>query len=900
MRDCEQDPATDATAGIHIPYTRYVLANGLTLLVHEDRKAPIVAVNIWYHVGSKNEKPGKTGFAHLFEHLMFNGSESFDDDYFQALERLGATDLNGTTNEDRTNYFQNVPVSALDTVLWLESDRMGHMLGAVTQAKLDEQRGVVQNEKRQYENEPYAVADDLIPRATYPAGHPYSWTVIGSMEDLNGASLEDVHAWFKAYYGAANAVLSVAGDVDAETVRARVEAYFGDIPPGPPVARFKSWVAKRSGTQRQSVDDRVPQARLYQIWNVPEWGTEDAELLELASRVLAVGKTSRLYERLVYRDQSATSVVAVLDAREIGSQFRVEATARPGGDLRAVEEAVGEEMARFLRDGPTAAELERVKTGVVAEFVRGVERIGGFGGKSDILASHQVFLGDPEGYRTALRRVRHARPDSVRDAARAWLEDGAYVLEVHPRAELRTSGVSSDRSRMPAPGTSPDPRFPRIERATLSNGLRVVLAERHAVPAVEMALVLDAGYASDQLALPGTATLAMGMIDEGTTTRDALRISDELANLGAELETGSNLDVSTVTLSALTSHLAPSLELFADVVLNPSFPESELHRLRKELLAGIQREKVGPVPMALRVFPRLLYGAGHPYGNPFTGTGTEASVARITREDLLAFHRSWFLPNNATLVVVGDTTLHQILPRLEGLFRSWHPGETPRNEVRTVAPPGASAVYVVDRPGSIQSVLIAGQIAPPRANPDEIAIETMNAILGGMFTSRLNMNLREDKHWTYGAGSFLPGARGQRPFLAFAPVQADKTKDAMTEMLREFRGIRGERPITADELDKAKAQQTLALPGSWETAQAVAGSIAEVLTYGLPEDWYDTYAGRVRGLGLAQVAAAAESLVHPDRILWVVVGDRATIESSVRELNVGEIRFLDADGEATR
>jgi zinc protease len=619
-------------------------------------------------------------------------------------------------------------------------------------------------------------------------------------------------------------------------------------------------------------------------------------MLELASRVLAVGKTSRLYERLVYRDQIATSVSASVDAREIASQFRIEATARPGGDLAAVERAVDEELERFLLHGPTPAELERVRTGFVADFVRGIERIGGFGGKSDILASQEVFAGDPDGYKATLRRVVEATVESVRDEARAWLSDGVFALEVHPLPEMRPSGEPADRSRMPQPGTPSDPRFPKLERATLANGLRVVLAERHAVPVVELALLVDAGFASDQLAFPGTATLAMGMLDEGTARRSSLGISEELANLAAELETGSNLDVSTVTLSALTRNLDASLELFADVVRNPSFPETELARLRKELLASIGREKVGPVSMALRVFPRLLYGAGHAYGNPFTGTGTESTVARITRDDLLAFHRGWFRPANGTIVVAGDTTLDEIVPRLESLFRDWRGGEAPRKDLRPVEPPEAS-VHLVDRPGSIQSVIIAGQLAPPRANPDEIAIETMNSILGGMFTSRLNMNLREDKHWTYGAGSFLPGARGPRPFLAFAPVQADRTKEAMEEMLKELRGIRGERPITEDELEKAKAQQTLALPGSWETAQSVVGSIAEVLTYSLPEDWYDTYAARVRALTIADVAAAAEEIVRTDRIVWVVVGDRAKIEDGVRSLGFGDVRLLDADGE---
>ncbi len=888
--------AADAAARIDIPFRTFVLANGLTVLVHEDHKAPIVAVNVWYHVGSKNEKKGKTGFAHLFEHLMFNGSESFDDDYFQAMERLGATDLNGTTNEDRTNYFQNVPVAALDTVLWLESDRMGHMLGAVSQAKLDEQRGVVQNEKRQYENEPYGVADELIVKSTFPEGHPYSWTVIGSMDDLSAASLDDVHSWFKAYYGPSNAVLSIAGDIDLKTVKEKVEKYFGDIPPGPPVVRQHVWVARRTGLQRQSVQDRVPQARVYEIWNVPQWGSREDTLLELASGVLGSGKTSRLFKRLVYEDQIATEVNVLVDAREIAGQFRIEATVKPGGDLRAVERAIDEELARFLAEGPEPRELERVKTSWLAGFVRGIERIGGFGGKSDILAKGLVFTGDPESYKTTLDLVRNATAEQVRQTARDWLSDGVYVLEVHPFPEGSSAATGADRSKMPEAGIPADPRFPKAERVTLANGLKVVLAERHAVPVVDLTLLVDAGYAADQLALPGTAKLSMNMMDEGTARRDSLRISEELALLGAELDTGSNLDMSSVSLSALEANLDASLDLFADVILHPAFPAAELERIRKETIATIQREKVGPVPIALRVFPRLVYGPDHAYGNPFTGSGTERSVAEISREDLVRFHESWFKPNNATIVVVGDTTMAEIRPKLEALLRDWKAGEIPEKNVKTVEQRPASAVYLVDRPGSIQSIVIVGLLAPPKADPDEIAIETMNGVLGGMFTSRLNMNLREDKHWTYGAGSFMPNARGQRPFLAFAPVQVDKTGEAMAEMLKEFRDIVGDRPVNADELRKAQSQQTLTLPGQWETADAVATSLSDLVSYDLAADYFDTYAGKVRSLTLDQVAVAAKRVIQPGCLVWVVVGDRSKIEPSIREVDLGPLSFLDADG----
>ncbi|HTD66995.1 MAG TPA: insulinase family protein, partial [Candidatus Limnocylindria bacterium] len=501
------------TNAIEIPYTKYVLSNGLTLLVHEDHKAPIVAVNVWYHVGSKNEKPGKTGFAHLFEHLMFNGSENFDEDFFKATERVGATDMNGTTSEDRTNYFENAPKDALDLLLWLESDRMGHLLGAITQAKLDEQRGVVQNEKRQGENQPYAIAYELITKNTRPAGHPYSWTVIGSMEDLNAASLDDVKEWFKSYYGAANATLTIAGDVKPEEILAKVQKYFGWIPSGPPVARHEAWIAKRTGTHRQKAEDRVPQARIYKIWNIPQYGTREANLLNLASDVLAQGKSSRFYKRLVYQDQIATDAQAYVDLSEIGGQFGIVATARPGVPLEKVEKALDEELAKFLADGPTKDELERAKTQFEAGFIRGIERIGGFGGKSDILAQNLVFTGKPDYYKTQLEETRTATAKAIQKTAREWLSDGVYVLEVHPFPKYAETSADVDRKTVPFPtDLKPEVKFPALQHTQLANGLKIIFAERHEVPTVQFNLLFDAGYSADQFASPGTAKLAMNML----------------------------------------------------------------------------------------------------------------------------------------------------------------------------------------------------------------------------------------------------------------------------------------------------------------------------------------------------------------------------------------------------
>ena len=881
---------------IDIPYQKFVLKNGLTLIVHEDHKAPIVAFNVWYHVGSKNEKPGKTGFAHLFEHLMFGGSEHHKHRYIEVMEPLGATDLNGTTNNDRTNYFENVPTSALDTTLWLESDRMGYMVGAIDQTTLDLQRGVVQNEKRQDENFPYGITDELITKSTYPAGHPYSWTVIGSMEDLNAASLQDVQEWFKTYYGPSNAVVAVAGDIDAATARAKVEKYFGAIPAGPPIAAHRVWIAKMTGSHREVAQDHVPQARLYKVWNVPQWGSEDADYLNLVGDILSTGKTSRLYKRLVYDDQIATDVAASIDAREIGSQFNVQVTARPGDDLTKVEKAADEELARFLESGPTAHELERAKSNYKADFIRGIERIGGFGGKSDRLATSQVFGGSPDAYKVTLKRVEAATAEDLRAAARRWLSDGVYILEVHPFAKYESAKADVDRSKLPEPGTPPELRLPKLEHASLRNGLKIVLAERHELPIVNFWLTLDAGYAADQFGLPGTAQAASALLTGGTKARTALEINDELALLGAQLNAFSTLDVSVVNLSALKAKLDPSLALYADVILNPAFPPADFERQKKLQLAGIQQEKVTGIMMALRVFPGLLYGKGHAYGNALTGSGTEESVAKLTREDLVKFHHTWFHPNSATLIVVGDSTLTELTPRLEKLFADWQRGETPPKNVSRVPLPPKPVVYLLDRPGAQQSDILAGLIAPPKNNPAEIAIEAMNEILGREFGARINMNLREDKHWSYGARSFLLNARGQQPYVVWAPVQTDKTKESIVEVNKELHAIVGQRPPTSEELQRVQKSMTLRVPGSRETVDGVGYSMLDLVQFGLPDDYYQTYAQKILALGTPDVTDAAKTAVNPDNVVWVVVGDRAKIEASIRELGLGELKFLDADG----
>ncbi|HRG17345.1 MAG TPA: pitrilysin family protein, partial [Pseudomonadota bacterium] len=746
--------ASGYKAPIDIPYEQFTLDNGLTVVVHEDHKAPIVAVNLWYHVGSKNEKPGRTGFAHLFEHLMFQGSENYKDEFFKPFEKVGATDQNGTTDFDRTNYFQNVPTTALDTALWMESDRMGHLLGAIDQKVLDEQRGVVQNEKRQGDNSPYGKTWYSLLEGVFPEGHPYRWEPIGSMEDLNAASLDDVKEWFKTWYGPSNTVLVLAGDIDAKTARAKVERYFGDIPAGGPLAKRDVWAPKMTAPARDEMQDRVAQTRIVRAWTAPQAVSRASDELNLFARVLGQGKTSRLFQRLVLKDQLVSSVASFQYGLEIAGLFMVQADLKPGVDAAKVEVIIDEELARLVAEGPTAEELKRARVAIEAGVIRGAERIGGFGGKADLLAECATYAKDPACYQTSLANMDAATPASIRAFAQEWLTPNHYTLTVTPFAETRTSAAAVDRTKgVPETAQFPDLAFPKIQRGVLKNGIEVVLAERHEVPVVQLRMIFDAGYAADQGRKLGTASFAMNMLDEGTQTRDATAIAMRSEELGAQIGVYNSLDVSGATLSALKSELRGSLELFADVVRRPKFEGAEIDRVKGQWLAQIAQEKTSPNALGMRVLPPLLYGEGHAYAIPLTGSGTEASIQSLTPEDLAAFHRDYVRANNARIIVVGDATLADVTAELDRVFGDWLSDKMkrPDKNIADVAVQAKPRVFLIDKPNAEQTVILAGALIPSSKADDRLVTQTANSVFGGEFTARINMNLREDKHWAYGA-----------------------------------------------------------------------------------------------------------------------------------------------------
>lgn len=891
--------ARAAAPEIDLDYEKFTLSNGLRVIVHEDRKAPIVAVSIWYHVGSKDEPEGRTGFAHLFEHLMFNGSENFDQDYISALQELGATGLNGTTWFDRTNYFQNVPTSALERVLFLESDRMGHLLGAIDQAKLDEQRGVVQNEKRQGDNQPYGTTGYRILEGVFPVGHPYRHSTIGSMDDLNAASMEDVQDWFRSFYGASNAVLVLAGDIDAETARPLVEKYFGDIPAGPPVRRLKSWVPdRRTNVREEMLDQSAPLPRIYRVWATPDRTTRENILLQTAGEILAVGKNSRLHRELVINRKLASDVSFSNWAFELASMFRLQITLEPHADIDEVNAIVDEVLAEYLENGPTSAEVERVRNKLSASVVRGLEQIGGFGGKAVSLAQGELYAGRPDFVRQQLEWLDGASAADIAAASRHWLADGAYQLDVTPFGDRPAAAEGVDRSRLPDVGATPDFDFPTIETGRLRNGVEIVFARRAAVPVVNIAVQFDAGYAADAGGKLGAASFTLAMLEEGTRRRSSLEIAAELDRLGATLSSGSNLDMSTVRMSALRDNLSASVALLADVIQNPAFPQPQIDLMKSRFLAQIRQEKAQPVQAALRLLPPALYGEGHAYGAPLTGTGTEESIASMSRDDLAAFHRAWLRPDNARIFVVGDASLDEIVSILDRAFRSWRAPEAPL-PVKNISPvsiPDRARILILDRPGSPQSLILAGQVAPPSGDDRYILFESMDGVIGGNFFSRINMNLREDKSWSYGAFTFSIDARGQRPYFIYAPVQTDRTGDSMREISREFEDFISTRPPTEEELALVVNAATLTLPGQYETAGAVLNSLLSSARFGRAYDYPTTLKAQYEAVSPDDVAALARDLLRIDGFTWLVVGDRSQIEDQIRDLDIGDIIFIDDDG----
>ncbi len=908
-------------------YTRFTLPNGLRVVFHEDHSTPVVAVNVWYHVGSMNEVPGRTGFAHLFEHLMLQGFEGYPYDLLATMDELGAV-RNATTQTDRTNYFELVPSNFLETALFIEAGRMGRLLPALTQQRLDNQRDVVKNERRQrIDNQPYARAHPKLLSLLYPREHPYSWPVVGSMDDLTAASLDDVAAFFRTYYGPNNASLVLAGDFEPAKARALVERYFGPLPAGPAVQRPRPAPARLDREIREELADDVSLPLMHVVWPSTPRFSKDEPAVDMLARILGRGKSSRLYRSLQMERQIVFNVMASNNSSEAAGVFMVMAGPKSTQTVDEIQRLIDEEITR-LRTTPVAAEeIERAYAEIESEFLRDLQTVLG---KAERLNSYTIFLDDPGYASKDLARYRAVTAADVQRAALTYLTGQRILLTVVPRRAPagdttaartpaapragappaaargpnrppRPAGPSApakavDLSLLPQGGPNPALVLPTVQRRRLANGLEVLVVEHHEQPVVTMNLVVKSGGAADPAGKAGLAALTAEMLDEGTTSRSAAAIADRVASIGASLSATAGWDSATVGLQTLTRHLDTALEVYADVIAKPAFPEQEFVRLRDNRLVELKLGRTSPDMVANAVVQRVLYGE-HTYGRALEGN--EASTTSITRQDVQTFYDGHVRPNNAALIVVGDVRAADIVAKLEKAFASWRPGTIPARPVS--APPPArdrGAIYVVDRPGSVQSIVQVAQVGVPRNTPDFFPLEVMNRILGGTVSGRLYLNLRQDKGYTYGVRSTFDYRRDAGPFVAGAAVQGFSTRESVVEFLKEIDGIRGGKPISAAEIERARQAVIRGFPRGFETPEQIAAGLEAVVTYGLPDTYFDTYVQKIASVTLDDVTRVAKQYLQPDRMAIVIVGDRASIEQPLRAVEGygANLTFVDAEG----
>ena len=898
-----------------IKFEKYTLPNGLVVILSEDHRLPLVSTNIWYHVGPANELPGKTGFAHLFEHMMFEGSKHAPgNSHIRFMEAAGASDLNGTTDFDRTNYFETLPSNQLELALWLESDRMGYLPDKLDQASLTNQQDVVRNERRQsIENSPYGIVEEALFHNLFPKGHPYYADVMGSHADIQAAKLEDVRNFFKLYYAPNNASLAIVGDFDPAQAKQLVEKYFGPLKRGLPVPKIAAVTPPITAERRVVVHDQVELPRVYMAWlTSPIFKPGDADA-DLASDILGGGKSSRLYKKLVYEKQIALDVSASQNSLILGSVFEVVVTARPGHTAEEMEKSIDEELAAFRKDGPTTAELERARNGVETRMIQGLERLGGFGGVADRLNEYNHYLGNPGYIAEDLGRYQKATIASIRSFAEAQLKPNARVVvygipgkpdlgpDVPTPKSLQKGGntggkaVNADapwRANPPPPGPARTLNLPVPEMFKLDNGLTVYYNYRPGLPVVAANLVFNTGSGANPSDKPGLASFTANMLQQGTATRNATQIADETALLGATLSSGANMDGSSVGTSSLAKNFPGALDLLADIVLHPTFPPAEVERRRASRLAEFADDRGDPNVIVARTGVSALFGPHHPFG--YDNNGTEQSIKVISRDDMMDFWKSYYVPNNASLVIAGNISLADLKALAESKFGAWKSGPVSLPQIGTPETTKAKIV-IVDRPGAQQTMVRLLQLGVERATPDYPATEVMNSELGGLFSSRINLNLREEHGYTYGASSVFVYRRTQGYFLTGGGIRTDATAPAVTEMLKEIRRMI-DTPMTADELSLAKDSQSRSLPGMFETSSGAAGALSEIPLYNLARDYFEKLPDRLNAVTAEDAEAAAKKYLHPDQMILICVGDRARIEPELKKLELGAIEIRDADG----
>jgi zinc protease len=911
-----QNRGTAASVDIpRLQFEKYTLPNGLEVILSQKRGLPMVAVNLWYHVGPANEEKGRTGFAHLFEHMMFQSSKHVPpDSHIRLLEAAGASDLNGTTDYDRTNYFETVPSNQVELALWLESDRMGYLLDKLDQAALSNQQDVVRNERRQsVENEPYGLAEETLTQTLFPAGHPYYGNVIGSHEDIQAAKLDDVKKFFRQYYAPNNASLAIVGDFEPAQMKALVQKYFGTLKQGPAVPPIKADTPKITSERRKVVNARVELPRVYMAWlTSPILKPGDAEA-DIAATILGGGRSSRLYKKLVYEKQIAQDVTAQQYSLMLGSVFQIQATARPGHTVEELEKALEEELSTFRSQPAERSEVERARNMIETNIIGGLERLGGFGGIADRLNSYNHYLKNPDYLQQDVQRYRAVNASTLQTFARDQLAPTARVV-MHvvpgqpaappqvatPPASKAAEGEGSEsinadepwRNEMPKSAATRPLQLATPVSETLPNGLTLILNERRGLPIVAANLVLRTGSDANPLDKPGLANFTAAMLDEGTATRNALQIADEVAQLGASLGISSSMDATTLAVRSLSKNFGATADLLADVTLHPSFPAQEIERQRASRLAALVQQRDNPNQVAAQVTASALYGPMHPYG--YSEIGTEAALKSVSRADMEAFWKQNFVPNNAALVVAGDISMNELKALAEKAFGGWQKG-TPAQPALGMPSTTPARVVIVDKPGSPQTQLRVASIGAPRSSPDFRPMQVMNLALGGLFSSRINMNLREEHGYTYGANSQFSFRRAAGPFQIASGVRTDVTAAAVDEIFKEVRGM-VDKPVSAEELQKAKDSLANSLPGAFESSANAVNNFSNVFIYNLGLDYYTRYAEQVNAVTPDQALAVSKKYLVPAAMVVIAVGDRAKIEPELRKLNLGAIEIRDAEG----
>src|SRR5918993_3958269 len=894
---------------------KYTLPNGLEVILSEDHRVPLVGVDLWYHVGPAHEAPGRTGFAHLFEHMMFQGSKHIESDaHFKLLAGAGATGVNGTTGFDRTNYFETMPSNQLELALWLESDRMGYLLETVDQAKLTNQQDVVRNERRQStENRPYGIVQEALFQALFPKGHPYHGVIIGSHADIQAAKLEDVKEFFRQYYAPNNATIAIAGDIDKAATKKLIEKYFGTLKRGPAVPPVNVPTPVITSERRLVVEDRVELPRIYMAWITPAFFKEGDADADIAGSVLGQGRVSRLYKKLVYEKQIAQDVNAYQYSTMLGSVFGIEATARPGRTLQEIETVINEEVEALRTKGPTAAEAERARNVLETQMFNGLQLVGGFGGVADQLNLYNHYLGTPDYLAQDVARRRRVTPESVRQFAQRYLAPNSRVVvhgvpgkqilapEVPKPAEqtktgaAETTSINADepwRQKQPGAAAARAVRGPLPESFELPNGLTVIaLPQTAGVPVVSANLLLRSGGDANPLDKPGLASFTAALLDQGTATRNALQLAEEVAQIGASLTTGTSRDATTIASSSLSRNFPAALALVADVALRPSFPAEEVERVRATRLSALIEQRANPNQVVTNVTGKVLYGP-HQYG--FSEIGTTESNKQLTRDDLQAFWRQHFVPGNAALVVTGAITVPELRKLTQSTFGSWPRGTAAPAKLGVPAT-APSRLVIVDRPGSPQTQLRVVTFGVPRSSPDYVPVRVMNTILGGMFASRINMNLREQHGYTYGANSQFVFWRSGGPFSVGTGVRTDVTAPAVHEVMLELKKM-SETRVTPEELTLAKDAITLQLPALFETSDRTTTSLSTLFTHGLPLNYYSNLSEQISVVDAQAVQEVAKKYLVTDKFVVVAVGDRSKIgEALEKELGTtAELR--DAEG----